>query len=132
MNWSRRISQRPSPATSSRHSSVCCWNCLPRYSPTLRCTTRARQSSSSTQNFSVATSRKRPEFQTNLLMAYDSRFSSAEAAQNPLAELILALCGTAVRVAIREEIADTREPSATQIKIRAITLARQIVEKLND
>jgi len=66
------------------------------------------------------------------LMAYDSRFSSAEAAQNPLAELILALCGTAVRVAIKEEITDTREPSTTQIKIRAITLARETVEKLND
>jgi AcrR family transcriptional regulator len=57
----------------------------------------------------------------------DARFEDADA---PTAELTLAICGAAVRVAVMELAAAHSEPDTEQLQQRAITLVREVVQKL--
>jgi len=62
------------------------------------------------------------------LMSHDPRFLAGAA--SPLAELILALCTSAVRASAKEWIAAGSDAPIDDIRIRAIALAREAVEKL--
>jgi len=57
----------------------------------------------------------------------DERFAGADA---PTAELMLAICGAAVRVAVMELAAAHSEPDTEQLQQRAIVLVREVVQKL--
>ena len=61
------------------------------------------------------------------ILALDDRFRGADAAT---AELVLAICGSAVRVAVMELAAAHSEPDTEQLQKRAIVLVREVVEKL--
>lgn len=63
------------------------------------------------------------------LMADDPRFTN-ESERAPLADSILALCGSATRTAIREWIAAGSGASIDDIHTRAVELAREVVQKL--
>jgi hypothetical protein len=49
---------------------------------------------------------------------------------SPTAELMLAVCGSAVRVAVMELAASHSEPDTEQLQQRAIELVREVVQKL--
>jgi AcrR family transcriptional regulator len=57
----------------------------------------------------------------------DPRFDGAD---SPTAELVLAICGAAVRVAVMELAASHSEPDTEQLQQRAIELVREVVQKL--
>jgi AcrR family transcriptional regulator len=57
----------------------------------------------------------------------DPRFDGAD---SPTAELVLAVCGAAVRVAVMELAASHSEPDTEQLQKRAIVLVREVVQKL--
>ena len=69
------------------------------------------------------------------LVARDARFAGdSTAAQAASADLVLALCGGAVRVAVREWAAmnpTDATDAADQLESRAISLAREVTEKLS-
>jgi AcrR family transcriptional regulator len=64
------------------------------------------------------------------LMARDPRFSNLDPATSPLAEPILALCASAVRIVVKERIASGTDASTEDIRTRAVALARETVETL--
>jgi AcrR family transcriptional regulator len=64
------------------------------------------------------------------LIAHDPRFTTLATAASPMAELILAMCSAAVRTSAKEWIAAGSDAPIDQIRIRAIALAREVVEKL--
>jgi AcrR family transcriptional regulator len=57
----------------------------------------------------------------------DPRFAESD---GPTAELMLAVCGSAVRVAVMELAASHSEPDTEQLQQRAIELVREVVQKL--
>jgi AcrR family transcriptional regulator len=57
----------------------------------------------------------------------DPRFAGSD---GPTAELMLAVCGSAVRVAVMELAASHSEPDTEQLQQRAIELVREVVQKL--
>jgi AcrR family transcriptional regulator len=57
----------------------------------------------------------------------DPRFAESD---SPTAELMLAVCGSAVRVAVMELAASHSEPDTEQLQQRAIELVREVVQKL--
>jgi len=61
------------------------------------------------------------------ILERDARFVGADA---PTAELVLAICGAAVRVSVMEVAAAHGEPDTEQLQQRAITLVREVVQKL--
>jgi len=61
------------------------------------------------------------------ILERDARFIGADA---PTAELVLAICGAAVRVSVMEVAAAHGEPDTEQLQQRAITLVREVVQKL--
>ncbi|MBG6056275.1 AcrR family transcriptional regulator [Salinibacterium sp. CAN_S4] len=63
------------------------------------------------------------------LMADDPRFSDEES-RAPLADSIVALCGSAVRTAIREWVAAGSTTTVLEIHERAVGLARDVVALL--
>jgi AcrR family transcriptional regulator len=65
-----------------------------------------------------------------ILMVHDPRFINLAGAASPLAEMILALCTSAVRTAVKEWIAAASDAPIDDIKTRAIALTREAVEKL--
>jgi AcrR family transcriptional regulator len=65
------------------------------------------------------------------LLAQEPRFSEQEAAeQTASADLILAMCSGAVRVAIRERAEAGRGAADEELEQRAVALVRDVVEKL--
>lgn len=64
------------------------------------------------------------------LMERDPRFSNLAGAASPLAESILALCASTVRTAAKEWIAAGGDAPIDEMKIRAVALAREVVERL--
>jgi AcrR family transcriptional regulator len=62
-----------------------------------------------------------------VILKRDPRFDDADSAT---AELILAVCGSAVRVAVMELAASHSEPDTEQLQQRAIVLVREVVQKL--
>jgi len=65
-----------------------------------------------------------------ILMLHDPRFTNLAGAASPLAEMILALCTSAVRTAAKEWIAAASDAPIDDIRTRAIALTREAVEKL--
>ncbi|TFB86734.1 TetR/AcrR family transcriptional regulator [Cryobacterium luteum] len=66
------------------------------------------------------------------LVARDVRFASDSPAELAAsAELVLALCGGAVRVAVKEWAEAEADGAADQLESRAISLAREVTEKLS-
>jgi hypothetical protein len=63
-------------------------------------------------------------------MSYDPRFSDSAGAASLLAEPILSLCTASVRISAKEWIAAGSDAPIDEITIRAVALARQVVEKL--
>ena len=61
------------------------------------------------------------------ILARDARFADADA---PTAELMLAICGAAVRVAVMELAATHSDPDPQNLQQRAVTLVREVVQKL--
>ena len=62
------------------------------------------------------------------LMARDARFD--DAADGPTAEILLALCASSARAAIREWVAAGSVAPVTEVQTRAVSLAREVTEKL--
>jgi AcrR family transcriptional regulator len=62
------------------------------------------------------------------LMARDARFEHA--AGTATAEILLALCASSARAAIREWVAAGSATPVTEVQMRAISLAREVTEKL--
>jgi len=61
------------------------------------------------------------------ILARDARFADADA---PTAELMLAICGAAVRVAVMELAATHSDPDPELLQQRAVELVREVVQKL--
>lgn len=61
------------------------------------------------------------------ILERDDRFAGSDA---PTAELMLAICGGAVRVSVMELAAAHSEPDTEQLQQRAIALVREVVQKL--
>jgi AcrR family transcriptional regulator len=66
----------------------------------------------------------------HIFMRHDPRFTYLAGARSPLAELVLALCTSAVRTSAREWIAARSDASIDTVRTRAIALAREVIEKL--
>jgi hypothetical protein len=68
---------------------------------------------------------------TSTLLANDAAFADLSAEErNTRAELILPLCGGAVRVAVREWVATGDDHSSHEISRRAVELAGKAIETL--
>jgi AcrR family transcriptional regulator len=68
---------------------------------------------------------------TSALLAHDPAFDGATADErNTLAELILPLCGGAVRVAVKEWVATGDERSPHELRRRAVELAGKAIDTL--
>jgi len=64
------------------------------------------------------------------VMATDPRFSDSAGAASLLAEPILAMCSSTVRISAKEWIAAGSDAPIDTITTRAVELAREVVEKL--
>jgi AcrR family transcriptional regulator len=65
------------------------------------------------------------------LLSHDQAFSALEAAErDSLAELILPLCGGAVRAAVKEWVADGTERDTEELRRRAVELAGKVITAL--
>ncbi|TFB75436.1 TetR/AcrR family transcriptional regulator [Cryobacterium glaciale] len=66
------------------------------------------------------------------VVARDARFASGSPAELAAsAELVLALCGGAVRVAVKEWAETDADGAAERLESRAISLAREVTERLS-
>jgi hypothetical protein len=68
---------------------------------------------------------------TSTLLSHDPAFTDTTVDErSTLAEVILALCGGAVRVAVKEWIADGGDRSSDELSRRAVALAGKAIETL--
>jgi AcrR family transcriptional regulator len=66
------------------------------------------------------------------LLSHDQAFSAYDAAERAsLAELILPLCGGAIRAAVKEWVADGTERDADELRTRAVELAGKAIQALS-